>query len=106
MNSLCICKHLTVSQGHLQLSVFAVEFVTQARKVPAAFPMAHGQVVEQIVATSLWRGGGDFSLCEYPFKALDGERAHVLDGVISGHNDIHARHTAHGSDIYYIVLNR
>ena len=100
----CVGEDLAVAEGHLELSVLAVEIVLQTAEVAAALPMAHGQVVEQAVAAGLGRGGRDLGLGEDPLQALDGQLTHVLDGVVSGHDDVHAREAAHGADVDHVVL--
>ena len=37
-------------------------------------------------------------------QALDGQSAHILDGVIARHNDIHTRQTAHRPNIDNVFL--
>ena len=56
----------------------------------AALPQAHGQVVQQIVATGLRTRGGYLCLRENPFQTLDGQATHILHGICSRHDDIHA----------------
>ena len=102
---LCVGKGLAIGKGDLQLGVAAVEIVLQAVEVACALPLAHGQVVEQAVAAGLGLGGGNAVLGEYPLEALDGEAAHVLDGVCAGHYYIHAREAAHGSHIDDVVAD-
>ena len=90
----------------MQLGVLAVEVVLQAVEITGTFPFAHGEVVEQVVAAGLGLGGGDFGLGEYPLETLDGQAAHVLDGVLTRHDDIHAGETAHGTYIDNVLLDR
>ena len=44
-------------------------------------------------------------LCEYPLQAPDGQLSHVLYRICSGHDDIHARETPHGTHVHHIVLH-
>ena len=67
--------------------------------------MAHGMVMEQVVATGLWCRCGHLCLCEYPLQALNGKLAHILNGVGASHDDIHTSETTHWAYIYNIVLN-
>jgi len=78
--------------------------VLQAVQVTSALPFAHGEVVEQVVATGLGCGGGNLCLREYPLEALDGELAHVLNGVAARHDDVHARETTHRAYVDHMVL--
>ena len=89
----------------MQLGVLAVEMVLQTVDVADTLPLAHGQVVKQIVAAGLGLGGRHAVLCENPFKAFDGEAAHVFDGVGSRHDDVHAGEAAHGAYVDHVVLH-
>ena len=102
--ALCVGEDLAVGEGDLELGVLGVEIVLQTVEVAAALPMTHGKVVEQVVAAGLGLGGRDVVLSEYPLEALDGELAHVMDGVGAGHDDVHACEASHGSDIDDVVL--
>ena len=84
--------------------IFAVEIVLETVQVASALPVAHGQVVEQVVATGLGSRGGHLLLGEYPLEALDGELAHVFYGILACHDDIHAREAAHGAYVDDIAL--
>ena len=77
----------------------------QAIEVAGTLPFAHGEIVEQIVATGLRTRGRDLVLSEDPLETLDGEAAHVLNGIAASHDDVHTCKTAHGSHVDYIVLN-
>lgn len=99
-----ISKDATVVECDLQLGVFAMEIVLQTVEIAPTFPMTHRKVVKQTVATSLWRGGRHFGLGEYPTKALNGEASHVLNGICSRHNNVHAREASHRAYIHHIVL--
>ena len=99
-----IGKYLAVVEGNLEFGVLAVEIVLQAVEVAAAFPLAHGQVVKQAVAAGFGCGSGHFGLSENPLEALDGEAAHVFDGIAACHDDIHARKASHGTNVHHIVL--
>ena len=102
---LCVSKHFPVVEGNLQLGIFAVEIVFQAVQIAGALPFAHRQVVEQVVAASLRPCGGHLGLRENPLQASDGQLPHVLHGVCSRHDDIHAREAAHGSNIHHVILH-
>ena len=78
---LCVGEDLAVVEGDLEFGVLAVEIVLQTVEVTGALPLAHGEVVEQIVAAGLWTGGRHLCLCENPLEARDGQTTHVLDGV-------------------------
>ena len=101
---LCVGKHLAVLEDNLQFGVLAVEVVLQTVEIAGALPFAHGQVVQQVVAAGLGTRGGHLGLLENPLEAIDGEPAHVLNGIFSRHDDIHACHAAHGPHIHDIVL--
>ena len=81
-----------------------MEVILQAVQVAGALPLAHGHIVEQVVAAALRLGSRHLCLGENPLKTLDGEAAHILYGVCSGHDDIHTGETAHRTYIYHIVL--
>ena len=100
-----IGEALTVGEGDLEFGVLAMEIVLQAIKIAGTLPFTHGEVVEQIVATGLGAGGWHFILGENPLQALDGELAHILDGVCAQHDDVHASETAHGAYVNHIVLD-
>ena len=89
----------------MEFGVLAVEVVLQTVEIASTFPFTHGEVVEQVVATGLWLGGWHLGLGENPLKALDGELAHIVDGVGACHDDIHACETAHRTYIDHIVLD-
>ena len=55
----------------MELGVLAVEGVLQAIEVAGTFPLAHGEVVQQVVAAGLGCGCGDLGLGEYPTQALN-----------------------------------
>ena len=78
---LCIGKRPAVFKGDFQFGVLAVELMLQSVEVAPALPLAHGQVMEKVVAAGLRLRGGHAFLCENPLKALDGESTHILDGV-------------------------
>lgn len=105
MTILCVGEEFAVGEGDLEFGVLRVEIVLEAIEVAGALPFAHGEVVEQIVATGLGAGGWHFILSENPLQALDGELAHVLDGVCAQHDDVHASETAHGAYVNHIVLD-
>ena len=69
------------------------------------FPLAHRQVVEQVVSTSLRSSGRHLSLCENPLQTIHREPAHILYGIFSCHDDIHAREAAHRTYIHHIILS-
>ena len=75
--ALCVGKVFAVGERYVQLGVLAVEVVLEALEVSGALPLAHWQVVEQVVAAGLGLGGRHLGLCQYPLQALDGEPAHV-----------------------------
>ena len=101
---LCVGKDFSVAECDLKLGVLAVEIVLQAVEIACAFPFAHGQVVQQIVAASVGSGGWHFCLRENPLEALDGQAAHVLWGVGSCHDDVHAGEASHRTYIYHILF--
>ncbi len=101
---LCVSEDAAVVEGDLQLDVLAMEVVLQAIEIAGTFPLAHWQVVEQVVAAGLWFCGGYFVLREYPLETLDGQASHVLNGVLSCHDDIHTREAPHGTYINHILL--
>ena len=76
----------------------------QTVQIAGALPLAHGQVVEQIVATGLRARGWHLGLREDPLQALDGEALHIHDGVRTQHDDIHARETSHRTYVNHVVL--
>ena len=78
---LCVRKNLPVVEGDLNLCVFAVEVMLQPVKIASAFPLAHWEVVKQIVAAGFWLCGRHLRLGENPLEALDGETAHILNGI-------------------------
>ena len=82
-----------------------MEGVLQPIEVAGTLPFAHGEVVEEVVATGLGCRSGHLVLDEDPLQALDGESTHVLHGVTANHDDIHAGEASHGSDIDDIVLH-
>ena len=88
----------------LEFGVLAMEIVLQAIQIATAFPMTHGQVVEQIVATGLWACGRYLALRENPLEALNGEAAHILYGIAARHDDIHTRETTHRANVNDVVL--
>ena len=88
----------------MEFGVLAVEVVLQALEVAGTFPVAHGQVVEEVVAAGFRAGGRYLLLSENPLEAFDGQLAHVLHGVGAGHDDVHAGEASHGSDVDHIVL--
>ena len=83
-----------------------MEIVLQAVEVAGALPLAHGEVVQQVVAAGLRLRGGNLVLGEDPLEALDGQAAHVVDGVVARHDDIHAREATHGADVDHVVFRR
>ena len=124
-----IGEDAAVVEGDLELGVLRVEVVLQAVEVAAALPLAHRQVVEQVVAAGFGTRGGHLVLRENPLQTADGELPHVLDGVgpllaspdwvrdcCDGlppswgdergafHNNVHARETAHGTNVDDVVL--
>ena len=88
----------------MELGVFRMEVVLETVEVASSFPFAHGQVVEQVVAAGLWRGGWHFLLLEHPPEALDGQAAHVFYGVAARHDDVHACETSHGAYVNDVFL--
>ena len=48
---LCVGKNFAVIKSYAEFCVLAVEIVLQTIQIALAFPLAHRQVVEQIVAT-------------------------------------------------------
>jgi len=58
-----------------------VEVVLQTVEIAGCFPLTHGEIVEQVVATGLRAGGRYLSLREDPLEALDGEAAHIVNGI-------------------------
>ncbi len=94
-----------VGEGDVKLGVLAVEGVLQAIEVAGTFPLAHGEVVEEVVATGLGTCGGNFRLGEDPLETGDGQLTHVLYGVGAGHDDVHAGETAHGTYVHHIVFH-
>ena len=48
-----IGEDLAVVEGDMQLGVLAVKIVLQSVEIACALPLAHGQVVEEIVAAGL-----------------------------------------------------
>ena len=77
----------------------------QTIEITGTFPLAHGEVVEQVVATGLGLCGRYFVLGEYPLQTFDGELAHVLNGVSTYHDDIHTGEATHGTHVDHIVLD-
>ena len=100
-----IGEALTVGEGDLEFGVLAMEIVLQAIKIAGTLPFTHGEVVEQIVAASLWARGWNLILSENPLEALDGETAHIFNSIVACHDDIHACETAHWTYVDHIVLN-
>ena len=100
-----IGEALTVGEGDLEFGVLAMEIVLQAIKIAGTLPFTHGEVVEQIVAASLWARGWNLILSENPLEALDGETAHIFNSIVACHDDIHACETAHGTNVDHIVLD-
>ena len=72
IDELCVSEGFAVGEGDLELGIFGVKIVLEAVKVAGAFPFAHREVVEQVVATGFRARGGDLVLGEYPFHALYG----------------------------------
>ena len=105
MSFLRVGKTATVAERDLQFCVFRMEIVFQAMQVSATFPMAHREVVEQVVSAGLGRGGRHFRLCQNPFQTFDGQPSHIIDGKTARHNDIHTRQTAHRPDIDDVLLH-
>ena len=97
-------KEFAVVEGDLQLGVLAMEVVLQAVEVAGALPLAHGQVVEQIVAAGFGTGGRHLGLSENPLEALDGQASHVLYGVGSSHDDVHTREAPHRAYVDHVIL--
>ena len=97
-------KAFTVGQGDFEFGVLAVEVVLQAVQVAPTFPLAHGQVVEQIVAAGFGARGRHFALGEYPFETFDGELAHIFNGVAVEHDDIHSGEASHGTYVHDVVF--
>lgn len=102
---LCICKYASIVERNLEFCIFRMEIILQSIYVTTALPVAHGKVVEQVVATGFWCCCGHLCLCEYPLQALNGKLAHILNGVGASHDDIHTSETTHWAYIYNIVLN-
>ena len=67
-----IGKGASVIEGNLEFAVLTVEIVLQAVEIAGAFPLAHRQVVKQIVAASLWLSGRHLVLCKNPLETLNG----------------------------------
>ena len=99
-----IGKDFSIVESDLEFCVFAMEVVRQALQIAAALPLAHGEVVEQVVSAGFRSGGWHLRLGENPLQALDGECAYGLNGVITCHNDVHACEAAHRTDINHVVL--
>jgi len=105
LHQLRIREDFAVGEGDLELGVLVVEVGLETVEVAGALPLAHGKVVEEVVAAGLGTGGRDLVLPEYPLQTLDGEATHVMDAVGARHNDIHAGEAAHRADIDDIVLD-
>ena len=61
-SSLRVGEDLAVFERDLQLGVFAVEVVLEPVQVAGGFPLAHGQVVQQVIAAGLGARRGHFVL--------------------------------------------
>ena len=104
MSILGVGEGFAVGEGDVELGVLAMEIVEKAIEVAGTFPLAHGEVVEQVVAAGLGTCGGNLGLGEDPLQTFYGQASHILNGVGAGHDDVHARETSHGAYINHIFL--
>ena len=95
----------SIVEGDVQLGVLAMEIILQSVEISAAFPLAHGQVVKEIVATSLGLSGRHLALGNNPLEAFYCEATHVVYAISASHDEIHAREASHGPHIHHIIFH-
>ena len=83
---LCICEDFAVVEGNLEFGVLRVEIVLQTIEVAGTFPLAHREVVEQIVAAGLGMAGHLVQVdAVVPFGDRNGDVAQTQVGAVRGH---------------------
>lgn len=91
--------------GAFYAGVFVVEVGGEALDVALGFPLGHGEVVEEIVATGGGGGAGDFiGVVDNILEGAEHEGAHFVARPLSLHDEVVAGEAAHGAPVDDAVL--
>ena len=91
--------------GAFYAGVLVVEIVGEALDVALGFPLGHGEVVEEIVATGGGGGAGDFIGIVYDIlEGAEHEGAYFVARPLSLHDEIVAGEASHGTPVDDAVL--
>ena len=101
-----IMEHHSASVfGAFYAGVLVVEIVGEALDVALGFPLGHGEVVEEIVATGGGGGAGDFIGIVYDIlEGAEHEGAYFVARPLSLHDEIVAGEASHGTPVDDAVL--
>ena len=91
--------------GAFYAGVFVVEVGGEALDVALGFPLGHGEVVQEIVATGGGGGAGDFIGIVYNIlEGTEHEGAHFVARPLPLHDEVVAGEAAHGAPVDDAVL--
>ena len=91
--------------GAFYAGVFVVEVGGEALDVALGFPLGHGEVVEEIVATGGGGGAGNFiGVVDNILEGTEHEGAHFVARPLSLHDEVVAGEAAHGAPVDDAVL--
>ena len=105
-NGSSISELFPVVEYDLQFCVLVVELRFESVEIALAVPLAHRQIVEEVVSAGLRCCCRHFVLLEYPIETFDGQLSHVVYGVCVlsfplclvaavFHDDVHASEAPH-----------
>ena len=91
--------------GAFYAGVLVVEVGGEALDVALGFPLGHGEVVEEVVATGGGGGAGDFIGIVYDIlEGAEHEGAYFVARPLSLHDEIVAGEASHGTPVDDAVL--
>ena len=91
--------------GAFYAGVFVMEVGGEALDVALGFPLCHGQVVQEIVATGGGGGAGNFiGVVDNILEGTEHECAHFMARPLSLHDEVVAGEASHGTPVDDAVL--
>ena len=91
--------------GAFYARVLVVEIVGEALDIALGFPLGHGEVVEEVVATGGGGGAGNFiGVVDNILEGAEHEGAHFVARPLSLHDEIVAGEASHGTPVDDAVL--
>ena len=91
--------------GAFYAGVFVVEVGGEAMDVALGFPLGHGEVVQEIVATGGGGGAGNFiGVVDNILEGAEHEGAHFVARPLSLHDEVVAGEASHGAPVDDAVL--